>query len=153
MHDLPQSRSVSVPGSNCRLKQASVSTQIPAEFEQSPDSQSKSDLQSRPVAHLSQVFPPQSTSVSAAFSTSSSQVGAIQTRCVHTSEIQSSAMLHLRPVVQALQDPPQSVSVSSPSRMSLSQETVSERVFTENPSVSLWVDVRPAVFLALTDMR
>ena len=68
-----------------------------------------------PATHAAHVPPPQSTSVSLPFLTSSSHVGTWQTLFVHTPLLQSSAPAHARPSSQRGQSgPPQSMSVSLP---------------------------------------
>jgi hypothetical protein len=76
--------------------------------------QSFPDVQARPVAHLGQLAPPQSMSVSAPFSTLSVQVGDWQSPPVQTPLVQSPPALHVSPGTHGPQEPPQSTSVSLP---------------------------------------
>ncbi len=80
--------------------------------EHTPVSQSVPWLHVWPTVHAGQP-PPQSTSVSAPFSTLSLQVGAWHTLFVHTADWQSAPMMQPSPSAQPGQTPPQSTSVSS----------------------------------------
>ena len=66
------------------------------------------------AAHLGQVDPPQSTSLSLAFLTRSSQAGAGQIDARQTPSLQSAASAHPLPTSHGLHSPPQSTSVSVP---------------------------------------
>src|SRR6266852_2810250 len=68
-----------------------------------------------PLAHVGQVPPPQSTSVSAPFFTPSRHVGGWQMPVVQTPLVQSAATRHIfRSAHGAQMPPPQSMSVSAP---------------------------------------
>jgi hypothetical protein len=83
--------------------------------EQTPVWQSVARAQDALAPHLGHVPPPQSTSVSAPFFTTSEQLGAWQMLLMHTPLWQSVATLHVLPAAHLPQlAPPQSVSVSVP---------------------------------------
>src|SRR5262245_24149448 len=67
-----------------------------------------------PVAHLEQVLPPQSTSLSVPLRVESVHVGARHVPLVQTPEPQSAFAVHFLPSAQGPQEPPQSTSVSVP---------------------------------------
>jgi len=80
---------------------------------QTPDTQSVGTRQLLLSAHLGQVLPPQSTSVSSPFFTLSVQE-VVQTPPLQAPDAQSVPALHDLPMPQAVQAPPQSTSVSVP---------------------------------------
>src|SRR5690606_29813196 len=84
---------------------------------QRPLEQSEFWTHPSPAAHEAGQLPPQSTPVSPPFCTPSSHDGAWQEPSVQTPERQSVGAPHCLPVAQEVQEPPQSVSDSSPFRI------------------------------------
>jgi hypothetical protein len=120
----PQSTSVSVPFFTVSMHVGAWHTfGLP---EQTPLWQSVLTLQKPPTGHLAHVPPPQSTSVSAPFLTTSVQLGDWQMAPMHTPLWQSPPVAHVLPAAHLPQlAPPQSVSVSVP-------------FFTLSPHVGAW---------------
>jgi hypothetical protein len=109
----PQSTSVSVP---FLTTSAHVGAwHLSGEPVHTPLAQSEAPVHVLPVPHFGQDAPPQSTSVSVPFLTTSAHVGAWHTRPVHTPLWQSEPELHALPAAHFGHDaPPQSMSVSVP---------------------------------------
>jgi hypothetical protein len=112
----PQSTSVSLPFLALSLQLGAW--HVAGFPEQTPLVQSLDTEQRKSFAHLAQVLPPQSTSVSVPFFTVSGQAGAWHFfgSPAHTLLEQSPASAHDSPVAQRVQRlaPPQSTSVSTP---------------------------------------
>jgi hypothetical protein len=79
-----------------------------------PLTQSLATAQALVSAHLAQVPPPQSTSVSRPFFTTSEQLASWQMLVMHTPVLQSAGLVHAEPGLHLGQLPPQSTSDSVP---------------------------------------
>jgi hypothetical protein len=120
----PQSMSVSAPFLTLSVQVAA--RHLSGEPKHTPLWQSAGSAHVAPAPHLGHAPPPQSTSVSVPFLTTSAQLGAWQMLPMHTPAWQSDATLHILPAGHLPQvAPPQSMSVSVP-------------FFTLSPHVGAW---------------